>query len=89
MAKNKNNTTNQRGTHSLLSPSGQDQQASAGIPGRRARAPMNAIRAIHPVRHEALWVLDEGQRAAGSGQLSAEARRAGRRLPGVLPHGPA
>jgi hypothetical protein len=50
---------------------------------------MNAIRAIHPDRHEGFWVFDAGQRSAISGQLSAEARRAGRRLPGVLPNGPA
>jgi len=24
---------------------------------------MNAIRAIHPYRHEGLWVFDEGQRS--------------------------
>jgi hypothetical protein len=43
---------------------------------------MNAIRAIHPDRHEALWVFDAGQRSAVSVQRRhAEARRAGRRLP--------
>jgi hypothetical protein len=72
------------GDASLLSPSGRGQQASAGIPGRRRRrkrAPMNAIRAIHPERHEGFWVFDEGQCSAISGQRSAEARGAGRRLP--------
>ena len=69
--------SDQWGTHSLLSPYGLGQQASAGIPGRRGqrgRVRMNAIRAIHPDRHEGLWVFDEGQRSAISGQLSAEAR---------------
>ncbi len=33
---------------------------------------MNAIRAIPPYRHEGLWVFDEGQRSAISGQLSAK-----------------
>ncbi len=44
-----------------------------------------------PVPVQGLWVFDEGQRSAISGQLSAghaEARRAGERLPGVLPRGP-
>ena len=36
---------------------------------------MNAIRAIHPYRHEGLWVFDEGQRSAISGQLSAKTPR--------------
>ena len=42
--------------------------------GGTGRGRMNAIRAIHPYRHEGFWVLDEGQRSAISGQLSAEAR---------------
>jgi hypothetical protein len=29
---------------------------------------MNAIRAIHPDRHEGLWVFDAGQRSAVSRQ---------------------
>ena len=36
---------------------------------------MNAVRAIHPHRHEGLWVFDEAQRSAISGQLSAETSR--------------
>jgi len=44
-------------------PSGLGQQASAGIPGRRGRRESQvtiiAIRAIHPYRHEGLWVFDD------------------------------
>ena len=36
---------------------------------------MNAVRALHPHRHEALWVFDEAQRSAISGQHSAETSR--------------
>ena len=36
---------------------------------------MNAIRAIHPYRHEGLWVVDEGQRSVISGQLFPAACR--------------
>ena len=58
---------------------------------------MNAIRAIHPFRHDGLWVFDGGQRSgirdqgskvSGQGmRRHLEARRAGERSPGVLPHG--
>jgi hypothetical protein len=45
------------GADSLLSPYGLGLKTSAGIPGRRGRGervPVNAIRAIHPSRHEGL-----------------------------------
>jgi hypothetical protein len=60
---------------------------------------MNAIRAIHPYRHEGLWVFDEGQHSESRGQRSEvrgqgmrrhpQARRAGERSPGVFPRCPA
>ena len=54
---------------------------NSGATEATGRGKMNAICAIHPERHEGLWVFAEGQRSAISGQLSAEARGAGRRLP--------
>jgi len=53
---------------------------------------MNAIRAIHPFRHEGLWVLAEigiQWSAVRCQRRHPEARRAEKRLPGVLPNGPA
>ena len=75
--------------HLLLSTVRPGPAGVSGNPGETeatGRGRMNAIRAIHSERHEGIWVFDEGRRSAISGQLSAEARGAGRRLPGVLPH---
>ena len=44
---------------------------------------MNAIRAIHPYRHEGLFLAETSAQ-----RRHPEARRAGKRLPGVLAHGP-
>jgi hypothetical protein len=55
---------------------------------RRGRVTVNAIRAIHPYRHEALWVLAEigiQWSAVRCQRRHPEARRAEKRLPGVLP----
>ena len=54
--------SDQWGPHSLLSPSGPGQRTSLeilGRRGRRERASMNAIPAVHPYRHEGLWVFDD------------------------------